>query len=318
MAAKTKKLSMLRLWFLPVLFLLAAFPASASLPRLAESRVWLPRDFAPLSLRAERGLSPERQGVFEGFNCELTLEPSIDPNGKLATTATAANSGSQNIVSSLNIPYTSPQQYQQMQSFLSPPQFDINAYSPPLDALLGQNTPTAPSNPGTISAALPPPYTYQDLLLGAPNLVGTPMGYQIAQGNALNYMTTPGTAIIGNAVTPILNSIFADTAAADSQIITVVGSGRDVAPYVGRPGFNTFTGAGIARAELDTQNALWLNSAIQRGDQIWLVTDPEAHAAFLENLPSKPQSAYLNLELPMLNQYSGVNTIPKYVTGAAH
>jgi hypothetical protein len=85
MAAKTKKLSMLRLWFLPVLFLLAAFPASASLPRLTESRVWLPRDFAPLSIRGERDFAPERQGVFEGFNCELTLEPSIDPDGRLAT-----------------------------------------------------------------------------------------------------------------------------------------------------------------------------------------------------------------------------------------
>jgi RHS repeat-associated protein len=74
-------------------------------------------------------------------------------------------------LSSLNIPYTSPQQYQQMQSFLSPlPPFDINAYSPPPGFNLGQNTPAVPSNPGTISATLPPPYTYQDLLIGAPNL----------------------------------------------------------------------------------------------------------------------------------------------------
>jgi hypothetical protein len=68
---------------------------------------------------------------------------------------------------------------------------------------------------------------------------------------------------------------------------------------------------------LDTQNALWLNNAIQNGDQIWLVTDPEAHAALLQSLPGQPQSAYLNLELPMLNQYSGVNAIPTYATGAA-
>jgi RHS repeat-associated protein len=98
---------------------------------------------------------------------------------------------------------------------------------------------------------------------------------------------------------------------------TVIGSGRDVAPYVGKPGFNTFTGEGIPPAELDTQNALWLNNAIQNGDQIWLVTDPEAHAALLQSLPGQPQSAYLNLELPMLNQYSGVNAIPTYATGAA-
>ncbi|HUA67658.1 MAG TPA: hypothetical protein VMA13_03845, partial [Candidatus Saccharimonadales bacterium] len=68
----------------------------------------------------------------------------------------------------------------------------------------------------------------------------------------------------------------------------------------------------------DTQNALWLNSAIQRGDQIRLLTDPEAHAAFLQSFPGQPQSAYRNLELPMLNQYSGVSAIPKFVTGAVH
>jgi hypothetical protein len=83
MATKEKKLSPIWRWFLPVLFFLAAFPAFANIPRLAESRVWLPRDFAPLSIRAEREFSPETQGVFEGFNCELTLEPSIDPDGRL-------------------------------------------------------------------------------------------------------------------------------------------------------------------------------------------------------------------------------------------
>jgi hypothetical protein len=83
MATKEKKRSPIRRWLLPVLFLLAAFPAWANVPRLAESRVWLPRDFAPLSIRADRDLSPETQGFLEGFNCELTLEPSIDPDGRL-------------------------------------------------------------------------------------------------------------------------------------------------------------------------------------------------------------------------------------------
>jgi len=101
-------------------------------------------------------------------------------------------------------------------------------------------------------------------------------------------------------------------------MITVLGSGRDVAPYVGRPGFNTFTGAGIPAGELDMQNALWLNNAIQRGDQIWLVTDPEAHAALLQSLAGRPQSAYLNLELPMLNEYNDVNVIPTYITVPGH
>ena len=102
----------------------------------------------------------------------------------------------------------------------------------------------------------------------------------------------------------------ADTAAAGSRMTTVLGSGRDVASYVGKPGFNTFTGAGIAPAELDTQNALWLNNAIQRGDQLWLVTDPAAHQALMDL--KGLQSAYLNLELPMMGEYSGVNAIPKF------
>jgi RHS repeat-associated protein len=106
-------------------------------------------------------------------------------------------------------------------------------------------------------------------------------------------------------------TVAVDTAATQ-PMITVIGSQRDVAPFVGRPGFNTFTGAGIPAAELDVQNALWLNNAAVRGDMFWQVTDPAAHAAFLRQLPLQPQSAYLNLEIPMLNQYSGLNIIPKY------
>jgi RHS repeat-associated protein len=109
----------------------------------------------------------------------------------------------------------------------------------------------------------------------------------------------------------------AETTTADSGMITVIGSRADVAPFVGQPGFNTFPGAGIAPEELDRENALWLNAAIQRGDTIYLVTDPEAHAAALEAAPRPlsappPQSAYLNLELPMLNQYEGVNIVHYY------
>jgi hypothetical protein len=70
----------------------------------------------------------------------------------------------------------------------------------------------------------------------------------------------------------------------------------------------------LPASEWPRQNALWLNQAVRRGDDIWLVTDPAKHAAFLKSLPNNPQSFYLNLELPMLNQYSGVNAIPKYIT----
>jgi hypothetical protein len=49
--------------------------------------------------------------------------------------------------------------------------------------------------------------------LSVPNLVGTPIGYQLAQGNAFNYMTAPGNAVIVNGVESFLNSLFADTTA---------------------------------------------------------------------------------------------------------
>jgi RHS repeat-associated protein len=162
----------------------------------------------------------------------------------------------------------------------------------------------------------PDEFTYDALLIGAEHQIGTEPGYQMAQGNAVNYMTTPGSGIIGEYVGHTYQALrsvayVAEKASADSRMVTVLGSGRDVAPYVGRPGFNTFTGKGIAQAELDTQNALWLNNAIQRGDEMWLVTDPVKHQALMD--AKNLQSAYLNLELPMLNQYSGVNAVPKFV-----
>jgi RHS repeat-associated protein len=103
----------------------------------------------------------------------------------------------------------------------------------------------------------------------------------------------------------------ANTVAKCPKQITVIGAGRDVARYVGKPGFNTFTGEGIALADLDRENALWLNSAILNGDEIWLLTDPAAHQALMDL--KGLQSAYLNLELPMLSQYTEVNAIPKFV-----
>jgi RHS repeat-associated protein len=142
----------------------------------------------------------------------------------------------------------------------------------------------------------------QDLTIGLGN-VGPGMTANMAMFNANLYVNTLSMPIL---------PVSAETTAMDSSMITVLGSSRDVAPYVGQPGFNTFTGAGIAPAEWDTQNALWLNNAIQNGDTIWQVTDPAAHAITMDILGK--QSAYLNLEIPMLNQYTGVNVIPKYVT----
>lgn len=109
-------------------------------------------------------------------------------------------------------------------------------------------------------------------------------------------------------------SVAADAAAADSRMVTVLGSGRDVAQYANRPGFNVLNMDNLPMSEWPRQNALWLNQAITRGDEIWLVTDPAAHAQLMQQLGKS--SYYIDLELPMLNQYSGVNAIPKFVPAA--
>jgi len=146
-------------------------------------------------------------------------------------------------------------------------------------------------------------------------MLSFPQHLEAGAGAALVAGATAGLVKGGGAAVDSLSGDFPKSAPTSCpKNITVIGSGKDVAPFVDKPGFNTFTGEGIPAAELDRENALWLNDAIQNGDQIWLVTDPEAHANFLESLPGQPQSAYLNLELPMLNEYSGVNAIPQYAT----
>jgi RHS repeat-associated protein len=99
---------------------------------------------------------------------------------------------------------------------------------------------------------------------------------------------------------------------AETPMVTVLGSARDVEPFVGVPGFNTFTGEGIAANELNNQNMLWLEGSVQNSSEIWLVTDPVAHQLLMNTLGK--QSAYLDLELPALSKL-GLNAIPKYVSG---
>jgi hypothetical protein len=105
-------------------------------------------------------------------------------------------------------------------------------------------------------------------------------------------------------------SLAAEGTVAETRMTTVLGSGRDVAPYANRPGFNVLNMDNLPASEWSRQNALWLNQAVTRGDQIWLVTDPAAHAQLMQQLGKS--SYYIDLELPMLNQYSGVNAIPKF------
>jgi RHS repeat-associated protein len=166
---------------------------------------------------------------------------------------------------------------------------------------------------------------YDALSAGAHQAVGSPLaqsgfynpnssGGQL--GEILGDTTSFALAIEGGRIRPNPASVSVSSAV-EQPMITVLGSGRDVAAYANRPGFNVLNMDSLPPAEWPRQNALWLNEAIVRGDDVWLVTDPIRHQQLLNELPSRPQSFYLNLELPMLQQYNGVNVVPHYATSPA-
>ena len=95
--------------------------------------------------------------------------------------------------------------------------------------------------------------------------------------------------------------------------ITVIGSIEHTSRHIGREGFNVLNVPesvykGMTGPEFDRLNAEWLNEALQRGDTIWIVTDPAKHALRLESI--RPglslQSRFLNLELPMLEEFGAI------------
>ena len=93
-----------------------------------------------------------------------------------------------------------------------------------------------------------------------------------------------------------------------SKMTTVLGSSRDVSAYAGKANFNVLDMSAVPETEWARTNAEWLNTALRRGDNIWLVTDPIKHARLMNELDL--HSFYLNLELPMLNEFK---VIPKKV-----
>jgi RHS repeat-associated protein len=105
------------------------------------------------------------------------------------------------------------------------------------------------------------------------------------------------------------------TSYSEKQMITVIGSLEDTGKYVGQKGYNVLNVPddiykAMSTQEFDRLNADWLNAAIQRGDTIAAVTDPASHAARLESIrPGLSQnSRFLNLELPMLQEYGVLPT----------
>jgi hypothetical protein len=87
MPAEEKSFSTRALRLLPLLLLLAAFfvpAAAASIPCLSRTRVWVAPDFRPTFTQTDRDFDQQPQWFGDSSNCELTLEPTIDPDGRLA------------------------------------------------------------------------------------------------------------------------------------------------------------------------------------------------------------------------------------------
>ena len=81
--------------------------------------------------------------------------------------------------------------------------------------------------------------------------------------------------------------------------ITVLGSARDTRQtVVDWPGHNVLS---IDPSQWSAKkNIKWLDSAIRRGDEIYLGTDVEKHESLLRSLPTRPFSGFIDLEVPYL------------------
>jgi len=77
--------------------------------------------------------------------------------------------------------------------------------------------------------------------------------------------------------------------------ITVLGAKQDTTVAMGWPGHNVLD---VNQSFTPQENFRWLSSAVRRGDQFYLATDPSAHAALMRQLGL--HSRYLDLELPYL------------------
>ena len=79
------------------------------------------------------------------------------------------------------------------------------------------------------------------------------------------------------------------------------------------PGYNVLDMDNIPKTEWTRYNAEWLNTALRRGDQIWLRTDPAARSAYLiKKYGTDQESLYFNTELLMLEHFSGVDIFENF------
>jgi RHS repeat-associated protein len=135
---------------------------------------------------------------------------------------------------------------------------------------------------------------------------------QLAQVRAIGFMASAVNLLTSifqpRGSAPMQAGAWSAGFALDAPGVTVLGSMRDVAPYLVRDGFNTLRIGNyqlLAPEVVDAINSNFIRIALQRGDNFWLVTDPVAHSA--ASLQYGFQSRYLNLEIPMLNVGRSVN-----------
>jgi RHS repeat-associated protein len=81
--------------------------------------------------------------------------------------------------------------------------------------------------------------------------------------------------------------------------ITVIGSSADTRNILTLPEWSGHNWLDITEWSAK-RNISWLDSAIRRGDEIYLATDPAMHRALLDSLPNRPFSAFIDLEMPYL------------------
>jgi hypothetical protein len=83
------------------------------------------------------------------------------------------------------------------------------------------------------------------------------------------------------------------------RLKTILGSGQDVAPYLGKPGYNVLQmDRSLPIAVRKEINLQWLDEAIARGDDLILKTDPIMWDRFMREIGK--ESFYNELELPHL------------------
>lgn len=97
---------------------------------------------------------------------------------------------------------------------------------------------------------------------------------------------------------------------AGKKRITIIGSLQDAAKFKGRKGFNVLEEALEGKKWTRQKNIQWLDQAIERGDEFWVVTNPKQHKALAEEKGFI--SEFIKTEIPHLKKKTGISIIDKF------